>query len=201
MDTNLSPAISGPATRPVETVLRERPAASRLLFIDNIRWVMIMLVLSMHAAVTYSGVGSWYYNEPAAVSGLEKAIFVTYQAFLQSFFMGLLFFIAGYFVPGAYDRKGGRQFLRDRAYRLGLPTLLSILVLQPLTVKLAYGHWGRIWLGGTGPLWFCAALLIFCLGYALFRGLARRRQRQGVSFPGKPGVMTFIVALAAATFL
>jgi len=34
--------------------------ASRMLFIDNIRWVIIMLVLSMHAAVTYSNQGGWY---------------------------------------------------------------------------------------------------------------------------------------------
>ncbi len=27
----------------------------RLIFIDNLRWCMILLVLSMHAAVTYSG--------------------------------------------------------------------------------------------------------------------------------------------------
>ena len=28
---------------------------------------MILLVLSMHAAVTYSAVGDWYYRERAAV--------------------------------------------------------------------------------------------------------------------------------------
>ncbi|HEV2355407.1 MAG TPA: acyltransferase, partial [Puia sp.] len=196
MDTRLSPAIPGPA-RPVGTASHVRPEATRLAYIDNIRWVMIMLVLSMHAAVTYSGVGSWYYNEQAPVSAAEKAVFVTYQAFLQSFFMGLLFFIAGYFVPGAYDRKGGWRFLRDRAFRLGLPTLLYIVALQPLTVKLAYGHWGRIWVGGTGPLWFCAALLIFCLAYAVFRLLTPRRREQVTSFPGQGAIIAFIMTIAA----
>ena len=37
------------------------PAKARLDFVDNLRWVMIILVVSMHAAVTYSHVGSWYY--------------------------------------------------------------------------------------------------------------------------------------------
>ena len=31
----------------------------RLPFIDNLRWTMIILVVSMHAAVTYSHLGSW----------------------------------------------------------------------------------------------------------------------------------------------
>src|SRR5713101_3793116 len=90
---------------------------ARLLYIDNLRWVMIMLVVSMHAAVTYSHLGSWYYMQDTPVSVAETGIFATYQATLQSFFMGFLFFIAGYFVPGAYDKKGAAKFIRDRAFR------------------------------------------------------------------------------------
>lgn len=33
----------------------------RLLFIDNLRWLMIILVVIMHLNVTYSSLGSWYY--------------------------------------------------------------------------------------------------------------------------------------------
>ena len=212
----------------------------RLLFIDNLRWVMIMLVLSMHAAVTYSGVGSWYYNEPVIPSRPELLTFVTYQAFLQSFFMGLLFFIAGYFVPGAYDKKGGRRFLKDRAFRLGLPTLLYIFLLQPLILFYIirvwdpgsanrsffreYGHYISRWHwpGGTGPLWFCAALLIFCGVYAGWRRLATARPaRLGEAdasglgevdssglgevgprpFPRKVVIAGFIGVIALASFL
>src|ERR1700744_6055277 len=108
-------------------------AGSRLFFIDNLRWVMIMLVGSMHAAVTYSGHGSWYTKEPAHLGLPQEVTFVTYQVFLQSFFMGFLFFIAGHFVPGAVDKKGPARFLRDRAFRLGLPALFFIFVVQPLT--------------------------------------------------------------------
>ena len=72
---------------------------------------MIMLVVSMHAAVTYSHLGSWYYMEDSPVSVAETGIFATYQATLQSFFMGFLFFIAGYFEPGAYDKKGAANDL------------------------------------------------------------------------------------------
>ena len=178
------------APRPTSATARVHTptAGSRLLFIDNIRWVMIMLVLSMHAAVTYGGHGSWYVKEPAHLGLAQDLTILTYQIFLQSFFMGFLFFIAGYFVPGAYDKKGARKFLRDRAWRLGWPSLLFMLVIQPLTVYYVAGLYdkdqpffsaykgyilhGRV-LSGSGPLWFCVALLFFCVVYAAWRALVK----------------------------
>jgi glucans biosynthesis protein C len=189
----------------------------RLLYIDNLRWVMIMLVVSMHAAVTYSHLGSWYYMEDSPVSAAETGLFATYQATLQSFFMGFLFFIAGYFVPGAYDSKGPGKFIRDRAFRLGLPLLFFVFIVQPVAIYCIglfhgedvapngftglYSHYitSGHWLGGTGPLWFCEALLIFCLAYAGFRRLARPIATTAI--PGKARIWGLIVLIAVLTFL
>ncbi len=219
MDTFLPhPAISlQPAAGVKEAPAR--PAATRLIFIDNIRWVMIMLVLSMHAAVTYSGHGSWYVTEPANLGIAQDLTFLTYQELLQSFFMGFLFFIAGYFVPGSYDKKGAARFLRDRAYRLGLPALLFMLVIQPLTCYYVAGVWntsagffadyqhyifhGRF-LSGSGPLWFCLALLFFSTVYtgwrSLFRPVTRRPERPS-AFPRTIIIIMLIGLTAIATFL
>ena len=191
-------------------------APARLLFIDNLRWVMIMLVLSMHAAVTYSGHGSWYFKEPARLGLPQEMTFVTYQVFLQSFFMGFLFFVAGYFVPGAVDKKGPAHFLRDRAFRLGLPALLFMFVIQPLTLYYAAGLWdtdkgffyeyglyiahGRF-LSGTGPLWFCAALLFFSSCYAAWRAVSTPRSIKPLPFPPAAAVAIFIALIALSTFL
>src|SRR5579859_4722402 len=191
--TALTPASSSPHT----ALKTGAKAPGRILYIDNLRWFMIMLVVSIHAAVTYSHVGSWYFMEDRPVSLAETGVFATYQATLQSFFMGFLFFIAGYFVPGAYDVKGPGKFLRDRLIRLGLPLVFYMFILQPVAVYCislfhgedvypagfikGYGHYitsGR-WIGGTGPLWFCEALLIFCLGYMLFRVLRGRNKVAG----------------------
>jgi glucans biosynthesis protein C len=210
----------------------ERAGAIRLLFIDNLRWVMIMLVLSMHAAVTYSGVGSWYHHESSVLSRPELFSFVTYQAFLQSFFMGLLFFVGGYFVPGSFDKKGGRRFLKDRAFRLGWPTLLYVFFVGPLTEYFISRSWdpdsaGRSffreyshyisrghWLAGTGPLWFCAALLIFCAIYTGWRRLTASISRTGAveqdkrqqgqrpgAFPGRVVIAGLILLIALVSFL
>jgi len=226
MDTFLTPAAPTAATQaapaaqsaPGVQAAPARPAAARLIFIDNIRWVMIMLVLSMHAAVTYSGHGSWYVTEPAKLGILQDLTFLTYQEFLQSFFMGFLFFLAGYFVPGAYDKKGAAHFLRDRAYRLGLPALLFMLVIQPLTCYYVAGVWdttagffpdyqhyilhGRF-LSGTGPLWFCVALLFFSTAYAGWRSLVPpvTRLARAKAFPRTAVLISLIGLTAIATFL
>src|SRR5262249_25133756 len=116
------------------TAAAATPARSttRLLFIDNIRWSMIILVLSMHAFDTYSPFGNWYYvDRPKSGFGTE-IFFAVYQSVLQAFFMAVLFFVAGYFSADAYDRKGLSTFIRDRLLRLGLPTLLYMLVIGPL---------------------------------------------------------------------
>lgn len=191
----------------------------RLPFIDNLRWVMIMLVLSMHAAVTYSGNGGWYYKEHADLGRPELFAFITYQAFLQSFFMSLLFFVAGYFVPGSYDRKGAGRFLKDRAYRLGWPTLLFIFLIGPLTEFYISHSWDpdspdrsfireyhyyltrTRWPGGTGPLWFCAALLIFCTVYAGYRKWIHGKDARPKAFPGNILIGGLILFIATATFL
>ena len=103
----------------------------RIFFIDNIRWLMIIFVVMVHAAVTYSSMGSWYYKEPIKLDIVSLAFFGIFQSFTQAYSMGLLFLIAGYFVPGSLDRKGLARFLRDRAVRLGIPTLIYMLFINP----------------------------------------------------------------------
>ena len=201
-------------------VSRERAAGTaRLLFVDNLRWTMIILVISMHAADTYSPLGNWYYTDRSPLSPAALVAFAAWQMYLQSFFMGLLFFIAGFFVPRSLDRKGPRQFLRDRGFRLGLPVLFYMFVLGPLTEYYVAHSWtstaptslANEWikhirngqfLQENGPLWFCLALLIFSAAYA---GLGGRRRNPRAAHaeappPGTGTLIGFALAMAAATF-
>ncbi len=198
-------------------VASEVRSAPRLLFIDNIRWSMIILVLSMHACDTYSPFGNWYYTERQATGLGTKLFFGVYQSFLQAFFMAVLFFIAGNFSAAAYDRKGFSQFVRDRFIRLGLPTLLYMLVIGPLTQYFLSRTWGSggfghqwllhltdgEWLSETGPMWFCAALLIFSIIYGLIRLTGWRERRMEPRGDRGVGlwVAGFIAVMALSTFL
>jgi len=193
------------------------PAPGRLLFIDNLRWLAILLVVTMHAAVTYSNFGRWYWMEAPPKGQATLLFFGLYQSHLQAWFMGFLFLVAGYFVPGAYDRKGARRFLTDRAVRLGIPSLLYMLAIHPFIVfyMLPLYRAGKTpplgaaylryitqlrFLDGTGPLWFAVALLIFSLAYAGYR-MASGSGAASWPLPGHAGVVALIGTIAVCTFL
>jgi glucan biosynthesis protein C len=191
-------------------------AHDRMLFVDNVRWVMILLVLGMHAAVTYSPFGGWYYREHGEIGHAALLFFATYQAVLQGFFMALLFFIAGYFVPRSYARKGAAAFLADRLVTLGLPTLLFVVLIGPVTEYYLAHSWhardsfaqalgiyfiSLRFLAGTGPLWFCAALLVFSACYVALRAMAPSRPAASTALPTALGVAVTIAGMALATFV
>lgn len=128
--------------------------------------------------------------------------------------------LAGTLVPGAYARKGFVRFLADRAVRLGVPSLVFMLVLDPLTNiirEIATGvgfSWtaflpgyrdfvlsGRF-LSASGPPWFAVALLVFSVVYAvarlvadLVRAGASRRVSTGASAARSPSPR--VVGIAA----
>jgi glucan biosynthesis protein C len=115
-----------------------------VLFVDNLRILLISMVLVVHLDDTYGAIGSWDYHDPA--TNLLTGILLTIpNAIGMACGMGVFFFLAGYFTPGSYDRKGLRSFLRDRLVRLGMPLLLYDLLLQPLVVYIASGLHGPYW--------------------------------------------------------
>jgi hypothetical protein len=90
-----------------------RSTSARLGYIDNIRWPMIVLVLSMHAADTYSPFGNWYYVERPPIGTAETLFFLTYQSFLQGFFMALLSSSPAISHQGRSTRRARRALPRD----------------------------------------------------------------------------------------
>ncbi|MFI9046427.1 acyltransferase family protein [Streptomyces sp. NPDC053427] len=202
-----------------------RPPRARMLYVDNLRILLTALVVLHHTAVTYGNIPAWYYTEPARDgSGLLLDVFVMFN---QAFFMGFFFMIAGYFTPPSYDRKGTRPFVRDRLKRLGIPLLLFLLLIRPLTGFAGYAdlraefaargeslpYWIYYVLSwDAGPMWFVEVLLVFAALYALVRRRGARRLlapggdagREPVRTPRplRPlAVVVFTVALALATYL
>lgn len=197
---------------------------ARLYFIDNIRWFVIVQVVVLHAAVTYSNLGKWYYLEPADLSPLSGLAFGIILSFTQAYSLGLLFLVAGYFVPASFDRKGARKFLRDRAARLGIPALIYMLFVNPAIIYylLAF-RWtiprppaeqyllGYIlsleFLGGSGPMWFALALLVFSAAYVaarLLRGDQEKKDEEAAEeeakLPRHRDVVALALIIAAAAF-
>lgn len=159
---------------------------NRAYYIDRLRVVLTALVVLHHTAITYGAPGGWYYRELPMTLSLTGVLLILFVSINQAYFMGFFFLIAGYFTPGSYNRKGVGQFLKDRSIRLGIPLLAFVFLLDPLTsAMLVYdrsmtgmGSFGARLAGnlrspgwGTGPLWFAEALLIFSVGYVVWRVL------------------------------
>jgi peptidoglycan/LPS O-acetylase OafA/YrhL len=200
-------------------VLQTNPKeAGRLAWVDQLRTLVIVLVVNMHACVTYSHVGSWYVKDGPDLPLVDRLLFVFWQGHLQAFFMGILFLLAGYFAHGSLERRGAPGFVRERLLRLGLPTLLYMAAIHPLIILVinpgrgmgplpreyaAYVLSSRF-LGGTGPMWFAAALLGFSASLAGWRGLRRAPAAAVPAAPRAPGpgaVIGWGAALVAATFI
>ncbi len=203
----------------VKTDLQPRfgvAAPQRLAYVDAARILMTVLVIMVHAAVTYGSLGGWYYQDP--VKDQTTAILLTLFAMLcQSFFMGLFFFISGYFTPGSVERKGLLAFGKDRLVRLGIPLIVFIYFLSKVPIYLADSSRGELnmpffqfagkhfWKAiDAGPTWFLSVLLIFAGGYAVWRlataRLAILATPRLLPVPGKLALLGFGLAMALIMF-
>jgi peptidoglycan/LPS O-acetylase OafA/YrhL len=128
----------------------------RLYYLDNLKVCLTVLVIMHHAGQAYGNGGSWAYtpSNPAEFMPWIWHFFSTNAAF----FMGLYFFISGYFVPRSFDKQGSKQFIQKKLLRLGIPLLFMGAIISVLTGKLEICH-----------MWFVESLLVFCLIYALIR--------------------------------
>jgi len=198
---------------------RSTGGAGRLLFVDNIRIYLTILVMLHHLMITYAGSGGWYYRE-GRQDDLTSILGGYFCAVNQAYFMGLFLLISAYFVPGSYDRKGPRRFLVDRLIRLGIPLAVFSWIVRPLWIywdltsrqglRISFWkefigpHFSQGGFVGGGPLWFIEALLLFSVVYLLVRLASRRRPTRPVAdapFPGNGAIALFAVLLGLAAFL
>lgn len=142
---------------------------------DNLRVLVIAVVVVWHTATAYLAGAHWYYLD-LSTSKVWATVYVP-AWFISAFALAPLFLVAGWFSARSVARKGAGGFARTRLLRLGGPLIVFIFLFNPLATYLGYLRAARHpslahYLGGTygvGPLWFAAALLAFSLAYALLR--------------------------------
>ena len=202
-------------TRDITAEKVQTRATARLLFVDNLRVYLTILVILHHLIIIYSGAGGWIWHE-----GRED-LFTSilggwFTAVNHAYFMGLFLLISAYFVPGSYDRKGPVNFLKDRFIRLGIPLVIYSWILRPLFIYIG-GDQGLSFFGwytqeyfrdygliGGGPLWFISALLLFSVVYAIVRTLMPVRPAKPVSdtsFPSNKAIAGLALLIASVSFI
>jgi peptidoglycan/LPS O-acetylase OafA/YrhL len=130
--------------------------------------------------------------------------------------MGILFFLAAFFAARSLARRGTGAFLRERLFRLGIPLLVYMLVIEPFIgyCLMDYGsvrerlgagsayldYLGSFrWLGSTGPLWFAQVLLDFCFIYGIFRAIRPVVKRDSPA-PRSGAIVLVILGTGLAAF-
>ena len=165
----------------------------RLYYLDNLKVFLIILVIIHHVGQAYGSTGgSWFYSYP----GERVKPLGLFFLFNASFFMGLFFFISGYFLPASFDRHGARKFINDKLIRFGIPLIFAAFVMIPIIEYVKYLNYVnhinfhdfyiREWLGYTpdiaahhrtfnfAHLWFIEHLLIYSILYAVIRTVLQK---------------------------
>ena len=164
-------------------------------WIDNLRWITILIVVVFHVFYYYNNIGSpaMYDRLPAnpAVEGGKAAVTFAgiFQYAVYQWFMLLLFVVSGFCAKYTLQKKTLRQFMKARVQKLLVPSTLGIITIQwiggwLITSKMLTGAEGEAVPGvvkfiisvfsGTGALWFCHVLFVACLVLALIKVIDKK---------------------------
>lgn len=154
-------------------------------YLDNIRWVTVLLVLFYHVIYFYNNKGVFggiggFVDDPMK----QPQDIVMY--ILYPWFMMLLFLVAGISSRYALNRQTSKQFIKSRTLKLLVPATIGLFVFHWMTgyfntaVASSQGAFDNIpsfvryflWVpSGIGHLWFIQDLWLFSLLLVLIRKL------------------------------
>jgi pimeloyl-ACP methyl ester carboxylesterase len=187
--------------------------SARQPHLDNLRTILVAWVIGGHALLGYSAVGGWAYDEVHEVTYSPRVELALLAVLGPSglFVIGLFFSIAGLLTERAVTRHGPWRYVAVRARQLGLPWLVSVLLLWPLSLWLVYRLAGRpetpAWVMfhrdpplDSGALWFALVLLLYSVAFAVWRSLAGRPSPVVGPLTGT-GLGLAIVLIAVASFV
>ena len=115
----------------------------RKYYVDNIRWIIILLLVPYHAAMAWN-----VWGEPNYIYFEGNKIISSIVVFFSPYFMPLMFFIAGISTRFALQKRTIGQYVLERTKKLLMPFILgTVLIMPPMTYiadKFNYGYQGNL---------------------------------------------------------
>jgi glucan biosynthesis protein C len=218
---------AGAIDAPVPTTLKS-VASARLAFMDNLRYLMVVLVIVYHAVAAYAiNAPHWVIHDTSMLAAdIVRELF-------DVFMMPILFFVAGYFALTSLEKKGVWEFLKDKVKRILVPWALAVFIVAPLAlydqaVKHIQPFW-KYWLWYLGQFelrlrytqtpvgpttqmiyWFLSLLFAFFLIFALVYEVVRKWRGTGIQLAAHKieagnsiliGLVTFGLLMSLAYFV
>ena len=158
-------------------------------WIDNLRWVTVLLVLFYHVIYFYNNKGVFggiggFGPYPDTPQYQDVVMYILYP-----FFMPLLFLLAGISARYALQRKSAGEWFKARTRKLLVPGTIGLFVFHWMvgyfnTVVAdragvfegipGFVKYGIMAVSGIGPLWFIQLLWLLSLVLLLIRALDKK---------------------------
>lgn len=155
-------------------------------WMDNLRWVTVLLVLFYHVIYFYNNKGVFggiggFGPYPEVPQYQDIVMYILYP-----WFMPLLFILAGISARYALEKKSAGEWFKARTRKLLVPGTIGLFVLHWITgyfnTAIARGtgifdglpdvvKYGIMAVSGTGPLWFIQLLWLLSIVLLLVRKL------------------------------
>ena len=192
------------------------PPEGRRADLDWLRIITMLAVFTVHVVEPFNPWDSWHIVSPDRSKWLGEVAFL-----LAPWIMPLFMVLAGDGAWRALERRTGREYVRERLLRIGLPLVAGILLLVPPQVYLERRLRGQFhgslldfyphFFEGIYPqgnfawhhLWFLVVLLVFALvTLPLFARLRRPDGRRAMarlaaSLDGRWGLVRLLLPMAA----
>ena len=158
----------------------------RKSYLDNIRWVTVVIVVIYHVFYMYNGQG--VAGTLGKITNLEVQYYDVYQYIVYPWFMMLLFIVSGISSKLYLDNHTTREFIKSRTSKLLVPSTIGLFVFQfiqgyinallssagdmevPFIVKYLI-----VVLSGIGVLWYIQLLWLYSMILVLIIKLEKGR--------------------------
>lgn len=156
------------------------------LALDNLRGIVILIVLAFHAVSAYLGSlppKPYAFDKPPYLWTAFPIVdahrwfgFDVLCAWQDIYLMCLMFFVSALFSWKSLERKGTVHFLVDRLTRLGIPYVFGAVIIMPIALYPVYRlsatdpgvgaylqHLVSLPFWPNGPMWFLSQLLVLTI--------------------------------------
>lgn len=175
-------------TNPDSNVRTKNVQGVRKHYLDNIRWITVILVVIYHVFYMYNAEG--VLGGLGKITNLDVQYYDVYQYIVYPWFMPILFIVSGISSRYFLDRHTEKEFVKSRTTKLLVPSTIGLLVFQflqgyvSMSLCDAFATMGQVpkpvlylimALSGLGVLWYIQLLWVLSLILLLIRRIEKER--------------------------